>query len=209
MPDGEKARPRRIERPYLLVVEGEEDAAFFEALARHLGLGENLQLWPAGGKDNIRPQIKTLCGLPGFSEVERLGVIRDADADPEAAFRSVAGALKAAGLPVPRRPGVVCGERPRVSVFILPGGGNPGALEDLCLEAVRDDPAAACVEEFFRCLEERLSWRTGAAKAKVQAFLASREEPGKRLGEAALAGYWPWDSPVFEPVREFLRRLFG
>ena len=42
------------------------------------------------------------------------------------------------------------------------------------------------------------------SKARVQAFLSSRIEPGKRLGEAAEAGYWPFNNPVFNPIKDFL-----
>jgi hypothetical protein len=45
------------------------------------------------------------------------------------------------------------------------------------------------------------------SKAKVHAFLASRYEPDKRLGEAAKAGYWPWDNEAFETVKSFLQQI--
>ena len=45
------------------------------------------------------------------------------------------------------------------------------------------------------------------AKAKVHAWLASQVDPDKRLGEAAQAGYWPWDSCVFESLKDFMRNL--
>lgn len=31
--------------------------------------------------------------------------------------------------------------------------------------------------------------------------------PDKRLGEAALAGYWDWDSPAFDLLKQFLHQL--
>ncbi len=45
------------------------------------------------------------------------------------------------------------------------------------------------------------------AKARVHAWLASQIEPDKRLGEAAKAGYWPWDSPGFDRLKQFLQAL--
>lgn len=45
------------------------------------------------------------------------------------------------------------------------------------------------------------------AKAKVHTFLASRIEPDKRLGEAAQAGYWPFNDPVFDPLKNFILNL--
>jgi hypothetical protein len=41
-------------------------------------------------------------------------------------------------------------------------------------------------------------------KAKTHAFLSSRPEPDKKLGEAALAGYFPFSSAVFNQLRTIL-----
>jgi hypothetical protein len=92
--------------------------------------------------------------------------------------------------------------------MILPEENTPGMLEDLCLRAVAQDPAMLCVEQYFQCLQQRgLSLPHNRSKAKVQAFLASRPEAGKRLGEAAQARYWPWDDKAFEQVRNFLQQI--
>jgi hypothetical protein len=49
-------------------------------------------------------------------------------------------------------------------------------LEDLCLESVSEDPAMLCVDEYFRCLEERLEMLPrNPSKARVRGFLASME----------------------------------
>lgn len=82
-------------------------------------------------------------------------------------------------------------------------------LEDLCLASVADDPAMRCVDKYFRCLEEQnlVQKEIAIPKARLHAFLASRERPGLRLGEAAEKNDIPLHSPVFEPVVNFLRQL--
>ncbi len=82
-------------------------------------------------------------------------------------------------------------------------------LEDLCLKAVENDAAMSCVDEYFRCLEDQNITLKEVAipKARLHTFLASREKPGLRLGEAAEKNDIPLDSPVFEPVVNFLRQL--
>jgi hypothetical protein len=93
-------------------------------------------------------------------------------------------------------------------VFLLPDNASPGMLEDLCLEAVASDPAAPCLDEYFTCVFQRGNRRpVEVAKARVHAWLASQLKPDLRLGEAAEAGYWPWNSPVFDQLRAFLRAL--
>jgi len=64
------------------------------------------------------------------------------------------------------------------------------------------------VEQYFECLQqEELPLPDNISKAKVQVFLASRCKAGLRLGEAAQAGYWPWDDQAFRQVRDFLQQI--
>lgn len=196
-----------ISEPNILVVEGDEDKAFFEALIQHLGLFK-IQVMPIGGKKQLKANLMALRMHSEFQTVRSLGIIRDADDNPEAAFQSVRDGLQAAGLPAPDRPLSRVGSNPSVMVMILPDINTPGALEDLCIQAVANDPALPCVEQYFECLKQQTpSFPKNLAKAKIQAFLASREEAGKRLGEAAQAGYWPWDSKVFDQLKDFLKQI--
>lgn len=194
----------KITQPSLLVVEGKEEELFFGAFIEHLGL-QNIQIMGIGGKTNLRRNLRALALSPQFAETVSLGVVRDADDNPKAAFQSVRDALQAANLPAPGRALVPAGDRPQVSVMILPEESAPGMLEDLCLGAVARDPAMLCVERYFACLQqEGLSLPDNMSKAKVQAFLASRRKSRLRLGVAAQVGYWPWDEKAFEQVRSFL-----
>jgi hypothetical protein len=196
-----------VTKPHVLVVEGREEELFFGALLKYLEL-QNVQVLPIGGKTNLRENLKALIQSSGFLYVTSLGIVRDANTDPDAAFQSVRDALQAVNLPAPERSLVPAGDSPRVTVMILPEEGTPGMLEDLCLKAVLPDPAMLCIEQYLQCLQQQsLSLPHNVSKAKVQAFLASRPEAGKRLGEAAQAGYWPWDDATFEQVKNFLQQI--
>jgi len=191
----------------LVLVEGHDEELFFDALLRHMGIN-SIQVLPIAGKDNLRPNLKMLVVSPRFSEIVSLGIVRDANNNPEGAFKSVCGALEIVNLPVPEFPLLPTGRSPQVTVMILPDGNTPGMLEDVCLRTVGGDPAMFCVEEFFRCLQERnVSMPRNNSKARVQVFLGSRLEAGKRLGEAAQAGYWPWDHTAVEQIKNFLMRF--
>jgi hypothetical protein len=191
----------------LVLVEGHDEELFFDALLRHMGIN-SIQVLPIAGKDNLRPNLKMLVVSPRFSEIVSLGIVRDANNNPEGAFQSVCGALEIVNLPVPEVPLLPTGRSPQVTVMILPDGNTPGMLEDVCLRTVGGDPAMFCVEEFFRCLQERnVSMPRNNSKARVQVFLGSRLEAGKRLGEAAQAGYWPWDHTAVEQIKNFLVRF--
>lgn len=199
--------PAEIVKRNLLVVEGRDEELFFEAFLKHLAL-QNIQIMGIGGKEKLRPNLKALVLSPRFSEVISLGIVRDANSDPRAAFQSIRDALQDVNLPLPNGPLLIAGSSPRVIVMILPAESAPGALEDLCLQAVNDDAAMPCVAEYFRCLQQQsVPAPRAISKAKVQAFLASRQEAGKRLGEAAQAGYWPLEHNTFAQVKDFLKQV--
>jgi len=199
--------PLEIKAERILVVEGKDDERWFEAFLKHLRLN-GVQILTMEGKNNLRAFLKGLVKARGFSRVTSLGVVRDADRDRQSAFQSVRDALVAADLPAPDAEGARAPGPPGITVKILPAG-QSGKLEDLCLESVANDPAMQCIEAYFACLKDRGFRPRDLAKAQVQAFLASRAEPGKRLGEAAAAGYWPWESPRFEDLRRFLAEFAG
>ena len=52
----------------------------------------------------------------------------------------------------------------------------------------------------------------GLAKTKVHTYLAvgiDGKDPGLRLGEAAEAGVWDWNSPAFAQITDFLSKLYS
>ena len=161
----------------VVFVEGKDEGQFFSALARYLELPDEIQFIDVGGKDNLRPMIRALKDRSEWAEVvTSVGVVRDADNDPRAAFQSICDALQSAGLARPTAPLKPAGSSPQVMAMVLPDIETPGMLEDLCLRSVESDRAMTCVDEYFCCLEQRLEQLPqNPSKARVQAFLASRE----------------------------------
>lgn len=198
-----------IEKQKLLIVEGRDEEEFFGALLKKLGIND-IQVVGVGGKTLIKTELGVLKDDPLFVQrVISLGIVRDADSDAKAAFQSVQKALKDAGLPYPRKIIAPVQGPPKVTVMILPPNQKKGALEDLCLKAVNDDPAMFCVDQFFECLDARGSGRPTKdfAKAKTRVFLSSRKDPTLTLGLAAGKGYWPFDTRVFNSIEKFLKSL--
>lgn len=199
--------PSAIMQPYVLVVEGDEERFFFEAFIKYLGLGR-IQIVPIGGKTELRRNLGTLLLTSGHENMVSLGIVRDADLNPASAFESVCDALQAVGLTAPIRPLLTAGQNPRVTIMILPAEYIMGMLEDVCLKSVTGDPAMPCVEQYFWCLQDHaVTLPKNISKAKVQVFLASREEAGKRLGEAAHAGYWQFGDNAFGAMKDFLQEI--
>ena len=167
-----------------LLVEGRSSLLFCETLIQHLGLSD-VQLQNYGGIADLANFLKALRNLADFpTKVASLGIVRDADTKFTAAFQSVCSALRHAGLAEPPQVSIVAAGPPKVSLFLLPDCANDGMLEDLCLQAVGSDPAWACVDDYFACLQRQgVSLPRIIAKARLQAFLASRDRSDMQLGQ--------------------------
>lgn len=218
-----------IEHPRVLAVEGTHEVHLSRALLSAPDMRDlpAIDVQPLGGKTSLRDRLTALLQDPRLldfydnGEAIAIGIVRDADDNPDGALQSVTDALKHSGLPVPqseagtavgdvRTPQGLSLEAVRVSVFIMPGGGRTGSLEDLCIETVRCEPAYECVEGLFECLQARglagpPAHRMG--KARAHAFLATRAEPDKHVGLGAREGYWPFGHEAFAPLKAFLRSM--
>ena len=195
----------------VLLVEGTDEVNLIGEMLRSWNFG-HVQVIEVGGKDKIRTNLDVVISEARTRRIEltAIGVLRDADAHPERALQSVADALRSLDLPAPISHGTFVRGIPSVGVFVLPDGTTPGAIEDLCWKAVEDTAAARCSAAYLQCLRESGALESkNPAKALVHSYLAAQEEPSARVGEGALKGYWPFDNPVFDPLREFVRQLAG
>ncbi len=165
-----------------------------------------------GGVTELRGFLSAVWNAPGArTTIGAIGIVRDAESDADGAFESARDAIRALGLKTPDCPLQVVGDQPKIGILILPPEKSAGMLEDVCLDAVQDDPAMQCVKEYLTCVQAEVEdWSIhNPSKAKVQAFLASRERPGLRLGEAADRGDWNWSHDVYNPIKQFIRDLTG
>jgi hypothetical protein len=197
--------------PKLIVVEGMDEVSVLGVLLKRLipHAEEMFQLYSADGKRRIAPFLDVLPQSPGFEALRCLAVVRDADDEPDGAFTSVRDALGRASLSAPEVPGQIAEGDPAVGVFIAPGAGQPGALEDMCLQAFAQaaDPALPCVGAYLACISAAGIAIDRRSKALAMTFLASRPKQPARFGHIADRDDWPWDSPVWEPLKEFLLKL--
>lgn len=137
-----------------------------------------------------------------------LGIVRDADKDHNSAFQSICSGLQQVKLNIPSKPLVTAEGEPKVTVYIFPDCQSPGMLETLCLKSVEDDPVFPCIEEYFTCIQNHSEvMPKNLPKAKLGVFLASRQTPNLLVSHAARAGYFPWDHPVFDLVKQFVQSL--
>ena len=168
--------PKPITKSKIILVEGRDELNLFNELLADQKLADAIEVMEVGGKEKFMTNLRALPNRSGYKNVASLGIVRDADANPESAFQSICSVLENVKLPVPLAPLQPKHGRPQVTVMIIPHD-KPGMLEDICLDSVSDDLAMDCVAQYFQCLQEkqRILAANDIPKARVSAFLASRE----------------------------------
>jgi hypothetical protein len=193
----------------LLLVEGADDFHFFQELLKYLNIDDyDKKILPVDGKDNFNTKVPTLTKLRGFDDLETLLIIRDADEDANNAFQSIYNIIKdKANLVPPYSPNTISNGIPKIGIYILPDNYSPGSIEDLCLKLVEKLEAMNCVNTFIECTNKLDDPPRKTSKAKVQAFLATKNDIAYALGRAAEKGYWDFDSTYLNDLKSFLENL--
>ncbi len=200
---------RIVKSDRLLLVEGMDEVNLIEAMLRRWNIG-GVQVIEVGGKFGFRTGLEAVMedAMARGINLSAIGIMRDADDSPARALQSVTDALGSLDLAAPGSHGAFAQGTPSVGVFILPDGRSPGAVEDLCWQAVRDTPAGRCAEAYLECLQGSAALTSkNVAKTLAHAYLSAQEDPSTSVGVGARKDYWPFDNPVFEPMKGFLRRL--
>ena len=199
----------QVESSTQLLVEGNDQVNFFDALIRHLDI-DGIQIHNFGGVSDLALFVETLSAMQEFRErVESVGIVRDAEkGSAQSAFQSVQSSLCKAGLPVAERMNQRFGSSPAVSVFILPDNESGGMLETLLCRTLVDTPFDHCIDDFFGCV----ATSTGESphspdKSRAFAYIATMRRPNVSVGVAAKKRYWNLDHAAFSGVRQFLGSL--
>ena len=198
----------QISSKKILLVEGRDDQAVFNALCEKMGVC-GVQVISYGGKSNLRNFVVDLTSLDGFSDVESIGVSTDIDNNPGSARDRVQGALENASLPVPDESLTFAegSDAARVAYLLIPHQSERGELEDVCLNAIEGAASLQCIEGFMDCVELHDESIVEPSKSRLQAYLSTRPDPDKRIGEAVMAGYLPYDAEAFAPLRTLIKML--
>lgn len=198
----------------LLLVEGRDEVCFFTALFDFLKI-ENVDIKDVGGCLKFSNYYQTVVKLPGFSDVKKIGFVRDAEANTaKSAFDSICNAIKksTSDINLPQSPGDISKGKVCCGIFIMPDNKSAGMLEDLCIASVSKTALFENAENYIKnassLLNEQEKKSYNVHKAKIQAFLAGKSSIPRSLGEAASKKVWNFSSPVFSDVILFVRHLF-
>jgi hypothetical protein len=211
--------PPSSSSPYRLLVEGPDDRHVVIHLLRRHGYD-----WDDARK--IRPYIEECGGLEKLLDATpvtlkgtypRLGIIVDANSDPDRRWRQLQERTRRAGLELPPRPAaegtLVPGRKnSRVGVWLMPDNSTPGILETFLGRLIPEGDAIwtyageAATEARRRGAPCPAKYET---KSELHTWLAWQAEPGLPPGTAIKAQMLRHDSPEALRFIAWFDRLFG
>ena len=212
--NNELPTPTNINLPKQLVVEGKDMVCFFKVFLDKLDLND-IQIRNLGGTPEYLTKLPVFIKSSNFkNDVISLGIAIDAETNPPVTFQRIQKALRDSKLPSPDSPETLIQIESEeynlrsINTFIFPNALTEGMLESLLIEAVESDPVWPCIDGYFNCIENVLHEPIRQKpKAQLRVFLASRKKPATMPSQAILRKYIPFDSPVFDDVKTFLKSL--
>lgn len=203
---------------YVIFSEGPDDSnLLYHLLTRH-ELSEQISIKSGGGIEKLLATLPTELRLN--SELERVGLVVDADTDLDARWMALQNVLQKVGeVDLPKTPApegtIVSIDQPDrtliVGVWIMPDNTLPGMLEDFISFLVPATDtlwrrAADCIAQIPAA--ERLFSPQHQSKVHLHTWLAWQKEPGKPMGQAITKRFLDPDAPHAQTLIDWLRRLF-
>lgn len=198
----------------VLLVEGKDDEHVFYALLGFHRLPEIFRIKDKRGIDNL---LGTLDVELLASDLERLGIVVDADIDIASRWQRVTNILRASGYSnIPALPdplGTIIAEngRPTVGIWIMPDNTLPGMLENFVRFLVPSNDSLW--GRVIHCIDnvpenERRFPTHHLIKAQLHTWLAWQHEPGSPLGLAITKRYLEANASHAQRLIDWIRRLF-
>jgi hypothetical protein len=198
----------------VLLVEGKDDEHVSYAVLNHHGVPRKYRVKDKQGSSNL---LGTLDVELLASDLEKLGIVIDADVDIAARWQSLRSILTNSGYTdvplVPDTEGTIVIEtgHPTVGIWIMPDNTLPGMLEHFVSFLVPPadrlwDRAVGCVADIP--VVERLFASQHLIKAQIHTWLAWQDEPGTPLGLAITRRYLDADGPHARRFAAWINRLF-
>ena len=201
--------------PYLLSVEGPSDRQVVRAIWDLLDSTVPLAIDAKGGDRQLLRSIAVDAVAP---ERIALGVIVDANGNPEGRWQALANRFGPLGIELPRQPdpaGTIVSPRsgtrsPRIGVWMMPDNRSPGALEDFLRAMVSGEDSIWPKSESYVSRISKIEQRFAIGKqlrAVIYSWLAVQRDP-RQPGEAIRFRWLDPESRQATRFRQWLRNLF-
>ncbi len=212
----------------VLLVEGKDDQHVIWSLLQKFQIPESFEVIDCGGlsklkngedndkkgKENLMEGIGARLKKP---ELQRLGVVVDADADILAQWQSLRDIFQKSGFSFPPNipeNGLILEEKgKKIGVWIMPNNQTNGMLEDFVKFLIpENDSLLPKVERILTEIEnENLNKYSAIHKPKalIHTWLAWQEESGKPMGVAITARYLASENKeLCQKFIDWIRKLF-
>ena len=204
--------------PALLLCEGIDEAKFLIYYIQYLikcdSSFNKIEVLDFGGVRDLTKYLQILSQQDGFEKVRTIAIIRDAENDWEAALQSVENSINHSG--IDRK---LFSDRP---YYLLPmpkkdGVWQNGTLENLCLDILNMNVNDNFVNystlnysrEYIYNIEKKNNYNLSRQHKNLlhAYFSATNRFVNMKIGEAARAQAFDWDSKNLSNLREFLNVL--
>ena len=205
MPKGSATPTDRV-----LLVEGPDDK---HTVLNLCGVSANMPTFDIDDKEGAPNLLKSIRGEILMEGRTAVGIVLDANGDPNGRWQAVAGRLRDADIQPPEAPaptGIIIEGNPRVGVWLMPDNQSCGELENFVARMIpRDDAVWPLSQNYIEKIPDadRKFTKGKTLRAKVHAWLAAREHP-RRMGSAIGAGDLNADVELSKRFVSWLRDLF-
>lgn len=214
-----------IKKQYLIICEEKDTEGFIIEYINNPGLKDDLrfsndlQTFNMGEINDLSRFLSTLKNMDGFEDIKQILILRDAETSVQSAVQSIKNALQANDLPVPDecnqwKSNESCSIKTAFS--LLPNCSKcpeAGALEDLCWNILKDKDAEEQkkdVQSFISGIIEKYdSIGSHEHKSRIHTFFSiNKNYVSLKIGEAAKAGAFDWNSEHLMPLKEVILNGF-
>lgn len=211
----------QIVKSNLIICEGRDEQEFLikylnsDILSSVPGFSNDIQVIDFGGNSELARKLAILKNMENFDKLTSLLIIRDAETNAESACLEIQRALKQNGFPIPQGPHCWEGQTLKTGFLLFPNCDcivQNGTLEDLCLSILSDPLAAGTLEEIDLFLKRLEKYRhepfSRVFKTKLHTcFSVHNDYVSLKIGEAAAAGAFDWNSPALDPLKNFIQEI--
>jgi len=181
-----KALGRLAPESKLFLAEGASEEGFIRKILEKHSDQQSVVFCFAGLGD-LSTVLKSISGVPGINNLKSLGLMLDAEVDFNARVSSVIGHFANHNITLP--PGDVHNSRVslhgscRIGVYISPGAGSSGRIEDTALIEIQETKLWSCVDAYAKCIESALG-KEFDKKSIVQTYISTIKGDLCGLGRA-------------------------
>jgi hypothetical protein len=205
-----------------LLVEGNDDFHVVHALFKKYNVTtvRNIEN-PDGGLFSVKDcngVEKLLEQIPvQLKNLQKIGLILDADADLNNRWLSLSGIFKKQGFKLPKSPelnGTIVEQNGKtIGIWLMPDNNNNGMLEDFINYLIHEDDKL--IDKATKILDELESEKINKynlihrSKAKIHTWLAWQETPGSPMGKAITARYLlPENKEISDKFVDWIKQVF-